>query len=309
MYIERMNQLNYHHLYYFWMVAKMGSITAATKKLKLAQPTISGQLRLLEQNIGHKLFIKRGRGIELSQKGKMILKYTDKIFSAGEELLQDLSGNIMETETKFHVGVAMVIPKLITYRLLKAIMDNQYVPICIEDSLENLLGRLSLGELDVVLSDTTISPMVNIKAFNHLLVDCGVSFCASKKYQKKYKKNFPNSLNQAPFLIPMEGTTLRRSLMQWFEKMKITPKIIAEFHDSALLKVFGQHGHGIFLIPTLIEKDVVRQYNVQVIGRVEELRESFYAISVEKNIRQPALKIITEQINRQGNVANFLGSR
>jgi LysR family transcriptional activator of nhaA len=291
-----MNQLNYHHLYYFWSVAKMGSITAATKKLKLSQPTISGQIRRLELSIGQKLFVKRGRGIELSQKGKVVLKYADKIFSVGEELLQDLSGNIKQAEIKFHVGVAMVIPKLVTYRLLKVIMDNQYVPICIEDSLENLLARLSLGELDVVLSDSPIPPMVNIKAYNHLLVDCGVSFCASKKYVKKYQNNFPTSLNHAPFLIPTEGTTLRRSLMQWFEKIKVTPKIIAEFHDSALLKVFGQHGHGIFAVPTMIEKDVVNQYDVHVVGRVEEIRESFYAISLEKNIRQPALKTITKQV-------------
>lgn len=291
-----MNQLNYHHLYYFWSVAKMGSITAATKKLKLSQPTISGQIRQLELNIGQKLFVKRGRGIELSQKGKVILKYADKIFSVGEELLQDLSGNIKETQFKFNVGVAMVIPKLITYRLLEAIMGNQYVPICLEDRLENLLARLSLGDLDVVLSDSPIPTMVNIKAYNHLLVDCGVSFCASKKYEKKYQKFFPRSLDQAPFLIPTEGTTLRRSLMQWFEKIKVTPKIIAEFHDSALLKVFGQHGHGIFAVPTMIEKDVVNQYDVHVVGRVEEIRESFYAISLEKNIRQPALRTITKQV-------------
>ncbi|MCB0272949.1 MAG: LysR family transcriptional regulator [Bdellovibrionales bacterium] len=294
-----MQQLNYHHLYYFWTVAKVGSVTKASKQLRLSQPTISSQLRELELSIGEKLFVKKGRGLQLSEKGTMIYRYAEKIFLTGQDLMQALSSKEFGAQPRFYVGSIMVIPKFVTYEFLKPIISKNCIPICVEDNLEDLLAKLSLGELDVIFSDSPIPPFVNVRAYNHVLTECDVSICASASIAGIYKENFPASLHNAPFLIPTEGTSLRRALSLWFEKKSIMPNIIAEFQDSALLKVFGQNGHGLFPVPSLIEGEIIKQYNVEVVGRISEVKECFYAISAEKNIRNPILKTIQEYAHQK----------
>jgi LysR family transcriptional activator of nhaA len=288
--------LNYHHLLYFWVVAREGSIARATRQLRLAQPTISGQIRTLEAQLGEKLFQRQGRRLVLTEVGRVAFRYADEIFGLGRELMDTVKGRPTGQPVRFSVGVADVVPKLIAHRLLEpalALPDRVRI-VCLEDRTDRLLAELALHALDLVISDAPIGPHVNVRAFNHLLGECGVSFFATPKRAAPLRRRFPHSLDGAPMLVPSEGATLRRSLDQWLEAAGLRPRVVAEFDDSALLKAFAQAGHGVFAGASAIEGEICAQYGVRVVGRVDALRERFYAISVERKLKHPAVLAITE---------------
>lgn len=291
-----MEWLNYHHLLYFWTVAKEGSIARACEKLMLAQPTISGQLRALEKSVGDKLFARSGRGLVLTETGRTVYRYADEIFSLGRELSDALRGRPTGRPLRLLVGVADILPKMISYRLLEPALHlaEAVQIVCREDKPERLLAELAVHGLDIVLADAPVGPAVKVRAFNHLLGECGVSVMGTAAVAKPLRKGFPRSLDGAPFLLPTDNTTLRRSLDQWFETNGIRPAVRAEFEDSALLKVFGQAGIGLFVVPTAVEDEVVKQYDVHLVGRLEEVRERFYAISVERKLKHPAVIAISD---------------
>ncbi|MEJ7609128.1 MAG: transcriptional activator NhaR [Bryobacteraceae bacterium] len=291
-----MEWINYHHLLYFWSVAKEGSIARACEKLRLAQPTISGQLRLLEEALGEKLFTKAGRGLALTEVGQVVYRYADDIFSLGRELQDVLKGRPHGRTLRLFVGISDMVPKLIAYRILQPAlsMSEPVQIICEEDSPERLLAELAEHRLDVVLSDMPVTSLVRVKAFNHLLGTCGVTLFAAAQIAARYRKGFPACLDYAPFLLPTEGSSLRSALNQWLDEHKIRPKLVGEFKDSALMKTFGQAGAGIFAAPSAIEKEVREHYKVSVIGRVDSVTERFYAISVERKLKHPAVLAIRE---------------
>jgi len=286
-----MSQLNLKHLRYFWVVASEGSITRASEILHLTPQTISGQLRMLEESIGNKLFQKSGRNLVLSDIGQTVFSYADEMFSLENELQDMLEGRPNSQNLTFNVGVAMVVPKLIAYRVLEPVMDMQenVKLICHEAPLVDLLASLSVHKLDLVLADAPISPTLNVKAYNHLLGESGISFFARSEDVKKYRRNFPDSLDGAPMLMPTNSSSLRRALDQWLEREGIKPQIVAEFEDRALMKAFGEAGTGVFTSPTAVEDDVVAKYGVRVIARTDDLQERFYAISAERRIKHPAV--------------------
>jgi LysR family transcriptional activator of nhaA len=288
--------LNYHHLLYFWTVAKEGSIAKACDKLRLAQPTISGQLRQLEESIGDKLFRRAGRGLALTEVGQVVYRYAEEIFGLGRELQDVLKGRPRGRPARLVVGISDLVPKLIAYRILRPVlsMPEPVQLICHEDTADRLLADLAEHRLDVVLSDAPISSMVHVKAFNHPLGECGVTLFATPQLAKKYQKRFPESLDGAPMLLPIEGSSLRRSLEQWFETHDIRPSLAGEFKDSALMKTFGQAGAGIFPAPSAIEREVKEHYNVHVIGRLADVVERFFAISIERKLKHPAVLTITD---------------
>ena len=290
-----MEWLNYHHLFYFWVVAREGSIAKACEELSLAQPTISGQLRMLEEDLGEKLFKRAGRGLVLTEAGQLVNRYAEEIFSLGKEIKEVVRGEKLERTPKLVVGVTEVLPKLVAYRLLEPSLQSESIQlICWEGKLESMLAELALHRLDIVLSDAPLPPMLGIRAYSHQLIECGVSLMALPQMAKKYRQRFPQSIQGAPFLLPTDNTVLRRSLENWFATHNIYPKIAGEFEDSALLKAFGQAGRGIFAIPTLIEKEVQRQYRVHLISQIPAIRERFYAISMERKLKHPAVKLISE---------------
>ncbi len=296
MYSGRMEWLNYHHLLYFWAVAKEGSITKACQKLSLAQPTISGQLRLLEETLGEKLFAKAGRGLALTEMGQVVYRYADEIFNLGRELQDVLKGRPQGRPLRLLVGISDLVPKLIAYRILQPTlsMGEPVQLVCQEDTPERLLSDLAEHRLDVVLSDAPVSAAFRAKAFNHLLGSCGVTlFCASSM-AARYRNNFPASLDGAPFLLPLEGSTLRRALEQWFESEQVRPTLVGEFKDSALMMTFGQARAGLFASPSAIEKEVRQHYKVGVVGRTGSVVERFYAISVERKLKHPAVVAISD---------------
>lgn len=291
-----MTWLNYHHLLYFWTVAREGSIAKACERLLLSQPTISGQIRELEHAFGTKLFDKVGRNLVLTESGREAYRYADQIFTLGQELQTNMHGGAAGRAVRLHIGIHDSIPKLISSKIFApAMVQPQPIQIvCHEGSPEQLLARLALHELDAILLDSPASPTVKVRAFNHLLGECGVSFCAVPKLAATYKRKFPYSLNGAPFLLPLQNTSLRRSLEHWLEVTGIRLNVRGEFADTALLKAFAQEGVGVFIVPTAIEAEVCRQYRVKVLGRVDAIRERFYLISVERKLRQPVIAALAE---------------
>lgn len=293
--------LNYHHLLYFWTVARTGTIAAASKELHLSQPTISTQLKTLEEALEQKLFQRQGRRLVLTDVGRVAFRYADEIFRLGRELQEAITRGPVGREVRFSVGVSDVIPKLVAERLLQPAfeqVENLRLEVH-EGPLPQLLGQLALHELDVVLSDHAAPPDVKVRAFSHKLGESGMTFFASRALAQQHGKRFPQSLEGAPMLLPSVGTALRQSLDQWLQKKGLRPRVVAELDDTALVKVFGARGRGIFAAPTAIEETVVAQHGVQVLGRVDDLTQSFYAISVERKLRHPAVVAVAESAKRE----------
>ena len=290
-----MEWLNYHHLLYFWMVAREGTVARASKQLGLAQPTISGQLRTLENAFSEKLFVRSGRHLVLTEMGQTVYRYADEIFSLGRELQDTLKGRPATRPGRLLVGIANFVPKLVVSRLLEPALalPEPLRLVCREGQPERLLADLAVQSLDVVVADTPVAPTVKIRAFSHLLGECSIAFFGTRAMARRHRKNFPRSLDGAPLLMPSEPSALRRSLDDWFYTQQIRPTIVGEFDDSTLLKVFGQAGWGLFPAPSAIAADVVRQHKVMQIGQLDAVRARFYAISVERRLRHPALVAIS----------------
>lgn len=295
-----MARLNYQHLLYFWTVARLGSITRATDELHLTQPAISAQLRALERALGEKLFTRSGRNLILTEAGRLVFPFADEIFSTGRELQETLAGRPSGRPARFSVGVTDAMPKLLAYRLLEpALSTREPLRLVLrEDSPERLLADLAIHALDLVLADTPVPPTVKVRLHNHLLGECGVTVFGTPALARAHRRRFPASLENAPFLLPTDNTVLRRSLDQWFDALGMRPLVVAEIEDSAVLKVFGQRGAGLFAAPTVMEAELRRQYAVSVVGRIEAIRERFYAISAERKITHPAVLAIAQSARR-----------
>jgi len=295
-----MEWLNYHHLHYFWVVAREGSVTKACDILFLSQPTISSQIRELEKAMKAPLFAKSGRGLVLTETGQAVFRYADDIFALGRELMDVVNGRPVGKPIRLRVGVVDVMPKLIAHLLLEPALrlPEPVRVVCVEGKLDRLAAELTIHNLDLVLTDAPLPQTVKAKVYTHLLGECGVSIVGVPKLVEAYTSGFPKSLDGAPFLLPTEGAALRRSLDQWFEEHGIRPVIRGEFEDSALLKTFGRSGEGVFAIPAAVEEDIRDHYGVRVIGIAKGLRERFYAISVERKLKHPAVVAISETARR-----------
>lgn len=296
-----MEWLNYHHLLYFHTVAREGSVTRASKLLRLAQPTLSGQIRKLEQAFDEKLFERQGRNLVLTEMGQVVYRYADEIFSLGRELMDTVRGRPSSRPARLLVGIADVVPKLVCHRLLEAALalPDPVQLVLREGKTDDLLGALAIQAFDLVIADAPLGPHLKVKAFNHLLGESGVGFFATDEVARAHRRRFPKSLDGAPMILPTENTALRRSLDQWFERVDVRPRIVAEIEDTALLKVFGQHGSGIFPAPEILAAEVRRQYRVHPVGVAEGVKEHFYAITVERRIKHPAVAAITAVARRE----------
>ena len=289
-----MAALNYKHLHYFWVVAKTGGIARAGERLHLTAQTISGQITLFEDSLGYQLFNRVGRKLELNDAGRTVFAYADQIFTLGEELEEVMRFRPGGLPLQFRVGVADAVPKTIAYLLLEtALKLNDPVRIvCREGKLNNLLGDLAIHRLDIVIADSPMPANIDVRGYSHLLGECNTSFFATPALAKIYKKNFPQSLDDAPFLMPGEDAAVRPKLLRWFEKEKIRPQIAGEFDDGALLNAFGEAGTGIFAAPSAVAMQLQQQLGVVQIGQTEQITEQFYAISVERRLTHPAVLAI-----------------
>jgi LysR family transcriptional activator of nhaA len=281
-------------------VVKSGSITAACKELRLAPPTISAQLRTLEDQLGEKLLARKGRTLEPTDVGRMVYRYAEEIFGLGRELMDAVKQRPTGRPVRLVVGIDDVVPKEIAHALIEpALRLREPVRLlCREGSLEPLLAKLSIHELDVVLSDAPVTPSLKIRAYNHPLGECGVTWMGAPALAKAHRRGFPQSLDGAPVLLPTDDTAIRRGLDQWFDKRGLRPVVVAEFEDFALLRAFGQRGTGVMPVPAILEKDFHRQYGFERIGPIDAVTGRFYAVSVERKIRHPAVAAICESARR-----------
>ncbi|MDO8630117.1 MAG: transcriptional activator NhaR [Phycisphaerales bacterium] len=288
--------MNFKHLHYFWRVAKAGGVTRASEQLHLTPQTISGQIGLLEDELGVPLFAKSGRNLELTDAGRLALGYAQDIFALGSELEESLrnyptGGRPVE----FRVGVADAVPKTIAYRLIEPAtrLPEPVRIVCREWKIDSLLSELAAHRLDLVIADAPIPPSMSVRAYNHRLGESGVSFFASARLLKSLKGKFPACLDGAPMLAPGDGTAVRPRLDRWCDANKLRPRVVGEFDDSALMKAFGQRGAGVFIGPTVLESEIKTQYGVKTLGRTEGIVEEFFAISVERRVTHPCVLAIT----------------
>jgi LysR family transcriptional activator of nhaA len=288
-----MDRLNYHHLLYFWMVAREGTIARASAELRLSQPAVSGQIRALEQAIGERLFERAGRRLRLTSVGQVVFEYAQGIFTLGRDLTETLAGR--SPGRPLRIGVADVVPKLISYRLIQpALRLPGAIKLTVrEDHAERLFAELALHRLDVVITDAP-APQSSQRLFSHLLGESTMCVLAAEPLAKRLRRSFPTSLEGQPFLLPSEGTSLRRALDDWFRRRRLAPRTVGEFDDTALIKIFGADGAGAFVVPEAVAASVVRQYGVRRVGVLTGVVERFYAVTAERKLMHPAVTAISE---------------
>ncbi len=293
-----MRWLNYQHLFYFYNVAKFGSVTEASYQLRLAQPTISAQIKSLEDVIGEKLFLREGRSLKLSEAGQLVMKYAESIFHLGNELLHVLDGQATSPNKVLNLGISDVVPKTVTFRVIEPILGKNQIN-CFEDKTEKLLADLALGTIDLVLSDRPISPNFKVRAFNHFLGESSLSFLAVPKLAKALRKNFPKSLHDAPLLMPTSEASIFNDLYRWFADINIEPRIVGTFQDRALSKIVAGAGFGIIPVPNVVEKEVMNEFDLELVGRTKEIKEQFYLISLDRKIKNPIVVGLIKKVHSQ----------
>jgi LysR family transcriptional activator of nhaA len=285
--------INFRHLYYFWVVAKEGGITRAAKRLNLAIQTISTQLAQLEASLGKSLFTQQGRRLVLTEPGRLALAYADQIFMLGEQM-QEALGEADSARTRLTVGISDSLPKLTAYKLLEAttLLDKPVRLVCYEDQFEALLGDLALHKLDVVLTDRAVDAGTALRVFSHQLFESETIIVGAPPLVERWGKDFPENLNGAPFLLPTRNNALRGKIDEWFDTHGVRPDVVGEFEDNALLNTFGRRGLGLFFAPAALASDIEEQFGAVLAGPVPQVREQFYAISNERKIQHPAVEAI-----------------
>lgn len=295
-----LGKLNYNHLYYFWVVAREGSVTRATEILHLAQPTVSGQLRTLERTLGEKLFERRGRGLALTPAGAMVFRYVDAMFGTAKELAAALDGQPSDRPARLAVGLSDTLPKLTATRLLEPAFTTG-LPMQLDirsDKTDRLLAALAIHDLDLVLADSPVPEGLGVRLFSHLIGESGVTVFAVPALAARYRRRFPHSLDAAPMLVATRASALRRGVDAWCARMGVLPRIVAEVEDAALLQALGAQGLGLFAAPTAVEAEIRRAYGVRVVGRLKGVHEQFYAISAQRTLQHPAVLAMLDAASR-----------
>jgi len=295
-----MEWLNYHHLLYFWTVAREGSIRRASEKLCVSQPSICAQLRTLEEALGERLFRRCGRKLVMTETGQLVYGYAEEIFSLGGEMLNAVKRGPTTRPLKLNVGITDSVPKLVSTAILKPVfkLPHPVHVVCREGKVEDLLSQLAAARSDIVLADEPASTGLPFKTFNHFLGSCGVTFCAVPELARQLRKGFPRSLNGAPALLPTQNCSLRRSLEKWFMSLGIRPRIVAEFEDESLMKSVASSGHGFIPVASVVAEEAVDRYKVRIIGATEKCAGQFYAITAERRLTHPAVVLITENAQK-----------
>ena len=291
-----MEWLNYHHLRYFWTVARKGGVRKAAEELHISQPSISAQLRLLEESLGQKLFRRSGRNLVLTETGQLVLNYADEIFSAGRELMNAVKQRPGKHPVRVNIGLTDAFPKLIAFQILRAAFRSEAAVhmICREGEIGPLVSHLQAHRLDIVLADEPASSALKAKTFNHRLGRSGVTFCAVPSLAAKLRRNFPQSLDGAPALLPTQNMGMRAALETWFDSKAIRPRLVGEFEDSALMEVCSTGGRGFTAVHTVVDRAALKHFGLRVIARVDECGTDFYAITAERRVKHPAAVAITE---------------
>lgn len=292
--------MNLKHLHYFWTVARTGSVVAAAERLSLTPQTVSAQIKLLEDALGTPLFQPAGRGLQLTEAGRLALGYADEIFALSDALKTNLSRQQGAPSLPFRVGISDAVPKNIAYRILAPVtqpgersgQSGAVRLICHEGKLDQLLAEMALHRLDMVVADRPLPSDVRVRGYNHKLGESDVAFFATPSLAQQCQQ-FPACLEQIALLMPGEDSSMRGRLEQWLEAQRLAPRVVGEFDDGALMKAFGQAGCGIFPAAAVNSEEVEAQYGVKEIGRTNAVREAFYVITGERRITHPAVLTVT----------------
>jgi LysR family transcriptional regulator, transcriptional activator of nhaA len=289
-------RLNYQHLHYFWSIARTGSLTRACEELALSAPTVSAQLRVLEARLGEKLLVKSGRALVLTEVGRLVYSYADQIFGLGRDLLQTLEQRPSERPLRVVVGIDDVLPKEIAHRILKSTFNlpRPVRLVCREGTLEELVADLAVHKVDVVLSDSPATLSLNVRAYSHSLGRCDTIWMATPALAGTLIPGFPHSLDGVPVLLPTDDTAIRRSLDLWLQRQNIRPTMIGEFEDYAMLREFARAGHGFAPVLAVLEKQFQLEYGLVRVGVADAVEAQFFAISVERKIKNPAIAAMTD---------------
>ena len=291
-----MQHLNYKHLHYFWTVARCGGVAKAGEKLNVTPQSISTQIQQLAGSIGAPLWRRAGRTLALTDTGNLVLEYADRLFTVGEELKDALRERPGAAQSTLRVGVTGSVVKVVAYRTLEPVLrlDPPHRLLCREGRFTELLSLLAIQQLDAVISDRAMPGTLNVRAFNHLLSEGGVTFLGSAALARRSRKNFPDNLHGAPMLLPGGDSAMRPQLMRWFDTLRIKPQVIADFDDTAVMKAFGQGGAGIFPMPTMVAEETARQFDVVPLGHTSEVVHQVWAVTCERRISSPAVRAISE---------------
>ncbi|MFN9194776.1 MAG: LysR family transcriptional regulator [Pseudomonadota bacterium] len=291
-----MDQLNYKHLHYFWVVAKSGGVAKAGERLHVTPQSISTQMRQLESVIGAPLWRRAGRRLELTETGHLVLEHAERMFEVGEALKDALRGQRGGGTGLFRVGVTGSVVKVVAYRMLEPALAMHPAPrmLCREGRFNELLALLAVHELDLVLSDRPLPASMHVRGFNHLLLESGVTFLATSAVANPRIGAFPHSLDGAPMLLPGGDSAVRAQLVEWFDRLRIQPRVVADFDDTAVMKAFGQGGAGVFPMPTIVAAETAAQYRVVPVGRTDDVRYQLYAVSTERRLTHPAVVAIRD---------------
>ncbi len=291
-----MTALNYKHLRYFWMVARSGSIAKAAEQLHLTPQSISGQLTEFAETLGVELFRRAGRRLELTETGNRILRHAEDIFSAGDALLEVVRDQAATQMNTFRIGVSDSVSKAVACRLVAPALslDEPTRLICREGRLAALLADMAVHKLDLIIADRPMPSHLSVRGYNHLLGESELGVFAAPALAERLSGPFPESLNNAPLLLPGEDFAVYARLMQWLHKQVPRLRVIGEFDDSAMLKAFGQSGAGLFFAPAAIAEAICAQYDVVLVGSIPSLREQVYAITTERRISHPATQAIRQ---------------
>jgi len=292
-----MRSTNYKHLHYFWVVTKSGGVAKAGEQLHVTPQSISGQIKLLEDAIGAPLWRRARRKLELTETGHRVLDYADRLFSVGDELKDTLRDRPGLASTQFRVGVSGAVVKVVAHKLIEPALraDRAGGLLCRERRFSELLALLAVHKLDLVLSDRPMHTSMNVRGFNHLLEECGVTFLAVAAQARKVRRGFPQRLDNAPMLPPGEDSSaIRPLLLRWLDKHNLRPPIVGDFDDTAVMKAFGSGAACVFAMPTSVAKETAAQFKMEVVGQTDEVLYQTYAISDERRLRHSAVVAISE---------------
>jgi LysR family transcriptional activator of nhaA len=289
-----MDWLNYHHLYYFRTVAREGSIARAAEVLLLAPPTVSTQIKALEESLGEKLFDRRGRSLVLTEVGQVVFGYADEIFGLGQELMSAVRQLPTGRPLHLAIGVTDSMPKLVAREILAPVLAlDEPVRFSVREAdLETMLLELASWKLDLVLTDRPAPPSLRIKAFTHELGRSPVVLMAAPPLAARLRSGFPGSLDDAPAILTTGETALRRTLDRWFASIGVAPRVVAEFEDPAMMLVFADDELGFLAVPSLIAQRIQERSGLEIIGEVPDAEERFHAITVERKVAHRGVQAV-----------------
>jgi LysR family transcriptional regulator, transcriptional activator of nhaA len=282
---------SYRHLYYFWAVGHEGGVAKAAARLGMAVQTVSAQVNELERSLGHALLKPAGRGLALTEAGRVAMRQADAIFQLGEALpalVRDAAG---VRQLRLAVGVSDGLAKLVVRHVMQPVLAMRNARLLFhDDEFDDLVGDLALHRLDVVLADRPAPANPNVRVYSHVLGTWPVAWYAAPALRARARQGFPASLARVPVILPTTHVAMRARLDAWFERHGVRPLVAGEFEDSALMKTFGARGMGVFPAAEVVEHELAARYGVRRIGVCDGVSDACYAIGTERKIAHPLVQ-------------------